>query len=146
VSYPPPAGSDSSLYATNIDYTLNTAYVAAGEVAIFGYPNTSTPSVNISAVEDHAGTVMMGDGVGYGLFAGSGVTLGRPTGNFTYDTSMVPNAVRWPANTNVAMFARHLNTCNVAFLDGHVKAMRFNDLLNRNATTNRYTYFSAQSD
>lgn len=140
---------DSSIYSANITYTLNSAYSsdssdgAATEIDIFA-ANPGEKTGSLSAIEDTAGTVMMGDGVGYGLVAGNNDR--SPSGLFTLDTAMQPNAIRWPKYTYVAMYARHLSTLNVAFMDGHVKAMRIPDLMTRSGTPARYKYFSAQQD
>lgn len=47
--------------------------------------------------------------------------------------------------TFAALSARHLNTCNILFCDGHVKAVHLNDLLAENSS-GVLTHFTAAAD
>jgi prepilin-type N-terminal cleavage/methylation domain-containing protein/prepilin-type processing-associated H-X9-DG protein len=48
--------------------------------------------------------------------------------------------------SETAISARHLDTINVLFCDGHVKAVKLNFLMTKNTANNGFRYFSIQDD
>jgi len=102
------------------DYGYNQAYVGgygpgSGSSRFTGSPNyskmTETPA-NLSRIQAPSQTLLFADSM------------------WTTDTGLQS---RWPwlyppssGITNGFMQARHLETCNVAYVDGHVKAVRLN--------------------
>ena len=115
----PPLGALTKMGVsiTTVANSANTVYLCdSGSNA-----TNTTPGVNLNSTDKTGAWGMLDPGV----YAANGLTAD----------------VNWGGPR-----LRHLETMNVGFMDGHVKAMRLDDLLNKNATTGRYTYFSPQLD
>ncbi len=116
-------------YVLNNFYTSNLTLGGLFEQ----YGNTS-----IASIEDTAGTMFTGDG-----WDGTGSSIGQfINGGLALHPELNPPAF-WTSQADV--HARHLESCNVAFLDGHVKALRITELCKTNASGN-YPYFTKIKD
>jgi prepilin-type processing-associated H-X9-DG protein len=126
-------------------YGINMVYTDAAH-AIFGPFAGDTP-MSLAAVDDASGTIWLGDASdtsmstlqGYAVFyvGANPVSLNDAgcKGVPCMDTS-------WGAG----IMGRHLDTANVAFLDGHVKAMPITKLVQKDSTNTYYSYFTPQAD
>jgi len=122
-----------------LSYMLNDVYNGAADIRLFEQ-NNGGPS-GISSIQDVVTTTFCFDGGNTSWFQfASGVSAVSPT------TS--PPQITCTAGQGV-IYARHLDTVNCAFIDGHVKAMRVDELGKQGADstgTMRYRYFSANAD
>ncbi len=119
-------------YAANESY--NNPFTVSG--CFSGYTWGNPLEKKLSAIEDTVGTVLLTDGANTFLAkdqtsvaVGATATYGQPYDPFVF---------------------RHLESINVAFVDGHVKAMRRDELLKTKGTCGSsvpvYPYFTVKSD
>jgi len=152
-----PSDSHGGYVIGNIttSYTVNMVYDNTN-YPIFTSSN-ATPPPNISSVQDPAGTVWLGDAI-----TGSSSAITNP--QQVYGNGCRPCALAqttwegYPAlvgnsTGNTGGFeARHLDTGNMAFLDGHVKALNMGALGTHYAITTAsnvddvYPFFTTQQD
>ena len=121
-------------------YAINAAY---GNNLNGGGPgiNNGAP---LSAVNDPAGTIWATDS----SLATTGATYGKYRFNFwTYSTVTPAGSPRTVHLSNFCaeMSERHLDTLNVVYTDGHVKALKLDALLKR-GVANIYKSFSIGDD
>lgn len=125
-------GKDTS-YAANLGY--NNEFDVRG--CFDGYTWGNPMQKKLSGIASVSGTVLLTDGANTFLAKSQ--------------TSVpVVNSSTYGPNWNDFVF-RHLETINVAFVDGHVKAMRRDDLLRTNGTCGTasvvvYPYFTIRED
>jgi prepilin-type N-terminal cleavage/methylation domain-containing protein/prepilin-type processing-associated H-X9-DG protein len=150
--YPNQAGATVPSYS----YAINSIYELDTSRQLFGEWGKDAPQPrSLAGVEDSAGTVWVGDTL---VDRGSGNTpryagyfYVRPTNIETSSTVMTIltiNSTRCfgsPGNA-VGFAQRHLETANVAFLDGHVKAIKVDSLTAKDSTNKYYRYFTPQAD
>ena len=103
-------------------------------------------TTSMSSIEEPSTTFFCGDGDGnYKLHWQDGSD--KPTSvNTSVTPNMLgkidPNAPTWWGN----LVARHLDTANVLWCDGHVKAVRLDYLLKPSSDGNCLAYFTRQAD
>ena len=132
---PSARASDISTTGTpglQLTYILNNVYRGTGDIRIFEQ-NNGGPS-GIAAIQDVAGTVSFMDGYNGFQF------LDCATPNLNADPPTVAGS------SQAIAVARHLGTINTGFLDGHVKAMKLDELIKVGPSTGKYKYFSAEKD
>ncbi len=117
-------------------YGINTAYYNDATHPAPGISATATGSLSLASVESSATTVWVGDSNGaynFSWASGQPAVSGTPKrlGNSDYQ--------------NGSLVERHLETTNVLFVDGHVKAMKLNSLI-APATDGAYKYFTIKDD
>jgi len=103
----------------------------------------SGPSVG--AIEDTSGTIMVVDSVWY--YAGFSGALTKEqalSDNCDIKADGSP-ANGSPPNNSLCVSARHLDTVNTLFVDGHVKSMKWQTILGSNSV-NSYRYWTTSSD
>ena len=150
--------SDTSLtkyqYFRNLSATSDQNYGSYALNAMYRYdasPKLRMPpsgpyqqGITLADVRDPAGTVQVLDRApdtnannsGY-MFGWNALTAQPGT---LINTAVIPNQI----STAVA---RHLNTCNVLFTDGHVKAMQLTSLISRRASDGvTLSAFTVQAD
>ena len=128
----------------------------AGNFAMYSAP-TSIPlpfswgingvTTKLSSTESSATTIWVmdnrppdaGGGYSYGIWWTYGVATSYPVINTSYNPVLLEGEGTYTE-------ARHLETMNVLFMDGHVKAMRPTALNARNTTTNRAKFFTTLDD
>lgn len=116
-----------------LTYVLNNVYRGGADIRIF--EQGAGGPVGIASIQDVAGTVSFMDG--YGGFQFLDCTGPK---NFNAD----PPTMQGSIGQGFAV-ARHLGTINTAFLDGHVKAMKLEELA-KNGTGGKSKYFSGEAD
>lgn len=141
-------------YAINNVY--NSAYPSNVNTSIFqaagGYGNGPA---SLAAIEDMATTIALMDFVPTEAFAhyqvtyltaGFGGPADPPDGALTINSAANPPTLDGTVLGKVA--ARHLDTSNCLFLDGHVKSMKLGALTERGTSSgiSRYRFFSANQD
>jgi prepilin-type N-terminal cleavage/methylation domain-containing protein/prepilin-type processing-associated H-X9-DG protein len=107
--------------------------------------------ITTAAVEDSSGTVWTGDVATLaasaplirGYYYLSGVNNSTLVLN---DSNCGSTPCLWSTTQTTGWYARHLDTVNVAFLDGHVKAMKVENLAKKDSTNTYYSYFTPQAD
>ena len=123
-----------------VSYAINQTYEA--------YPDLKWTAMNEASVGDPSGTVAFADampGVGAAGFF-------QWFGSFTMTKNASVDPARIASEGGGQIVARHLDTTNVAFLDGHVKSMKLDQLMAVSTidTTNppqpRYKYFTKTAD
>jgi prepilin-type N-terminal cleavage/methylation domain-containing protein/prepilin-type processing-associated H-X9-DG protein len=132
---PSARASDISTTGTpglQLTYVLNNVYRGGNDIRIFEQ-NSGGPSP-ISAIQDVAGTVSFMDGYNGFQFLDCNTPL----------LNNDPPEVQ--GSSQARAIARHLGTINVAFLDGHVKAMKLDELIADGVGTGKKKYFSAEKD
>jgi prepilin-type N-terminal cleavage/methylation domain-containing protein/prepilin-type processing-associated H-X9-DG protein len=92
---------------------------------------------SIASVEDTVGTMFIADG-----YDTTGQAIGQIVNSGVALPAAFPNDF-WTGQADLR--ARHLDTINVAFLDGHVKAMKPSEFYKRN-TAGNFPYFTKISD
>jgi prepilin-type N-terminal cleavage/methylation domain-containing protein/prepilin-type processing-associated H-X9-DG protein len=125
-----------TLSSTNFrcSYSLNNFYTTDSTLgAIFEQFNVAS----IASIEDASGTMFIADG-----HDGTGQALGQIVNVNVSLTGSPPTDF---ITAQADLRARHLETINVAFLDGHVKALKITELCKLNPA-NVYPYFSKIQD
>ncbi len=136
---PSAAGSSTECIPFNrfpLSYTLNSVYESTPSRWMFRAINT----ISLAAVEDPVRTVFAGDG--------QNQTSGS---DYCYQVISSPAFSAGPPQTFGAssqglFVGRHLETANWAFMDGHVKAIRVNKMLELNMAGDGYRFFTPQDD
>ena len=140
-----------------VSYTINEIYPFTAPALYFTSGTASVGGATVPNVEDPSGTVWIGDartdpaggnnwqqlyGQNCSPMPGTPCTVTRTTVD-NFDALVGTSAFN-----SGGLVARHLETINMAFLDGHVKAMRMDDLTqNRTVgTTQIYPYFTTKLD
>ncbi len=111
-------------------YTLNNYYYNNSTLGQIFEQGSGGP-VSMASIEDVAGTVFMGDGTGF-QFA-----TGTPTWNATANPQTITSG-------QSAFVARHLDQLNIAFLDGHSKALKPEKIVE--VSGGNYRYFTKIRD
>ncbi len=125
-----------------LSYALNGFYAEdpkRGELFLVGKvdaDNTPVVPSSLASVEDTAGTMALCDSAVWEDGSGGAYLGGLSYQGFSVDTSTgIPTITTQDANFSfdprAAARARHLETINVAFLDGHVKAMKIEKLFEK---------------
>lgn len=136
-------GTNSS-YITNSDtqfrcsYALNSFYWSDTNIGALFEQNNPT---SIATIEDTSGTMFAGDG--WDSNAGGGVSIGQFI-NAGLSNQFTLNPPQF-YTSQADLHARHLDTINVAFIDGHIKSLRMPELCKTNAG-GIYPYFSKTKD
>ena len=139
-------------YAANSAFrNPSTTTSAHGPVIRYAYP--VPPSTSLAKIGSPAETVFAMDG-GTPTGNACGGAWGNNTAVSWYDPGNEPTIYTdcggFPAAGYTSGFswlpARHLETLNVLWCDGHVKAMRVNDLLAKRGTPARAYLFSVEDD
>ena len=133
-------------------YTANLAYMDEDDIntGFTRHPfskHTSGlfPAVSIARFDAPATTVMVSDGLGHPflLMQGAGSGEIKPS---TTDTGEVPSLSQAGVNGQNGIPARHLETTNVLYCDGHVKALKLDSLMTRVAANSYMRAFTIQDD
>jgi prepilin-type N-terminal cleavage/methylation domain-containing protein/prepilin-type processing-associated H-X9-DG protein len=141
-------------------YTLNNTYINTGDIATS--PTSSSQSgkdlVHIAQIAAPATTIWVMDNNGEDYSSNNYFTFWYSLSdgtNMVSDASVSPPEFRYgatggPSGTqnNVVTRARHLDTTNVLFVDGHVKSMKISDI-NTRRTVGASTvlpYFTIEDD
>ncbi|HAZ65093.1 MAG TPA: hypothetical protein DCZ72_15995, partial [Armatimonadetes bacterium] len=122
-------------FDVNLHYSLNNFYYYDRTLGAIFERGGSGPSP-ISAVEDPAGTVFCADALHW---PGEFQFVGFDNGFYRW------NGFLLFASGQGDLMARHLDGYNVAFLDGHAKWLRAEELHKQNAA-GRYPYLTIISD
>ena len=141
-SYHPGDGSHGSGYDYG-SYAANNTYYNVGSTA---QPPFAT-SATLATFAEPSTTIWVGESMRTTLYAVTtqvvhtyefkwGSKVDQPVAGIpTYDTLALNGTdTSVGAVQPVALSARHLDTSNVLYCDGHVKSVRFDDLLKKNAT------------
>jgi len=134
-------------------YAMNVSYWTTGAprppTPIFDVPDESSKS--LAVMQNPASTVWVADswriGSATSVFWDFQIGVGNPGEQF----NLVRTGPQGPYFNNMGVpVGRHLETCVVLFADGHVKAMRLDQLLERTANiynnTFAYKYFTVEDD
>ena len=132
-------------------YAINTSAYAGDPLGRRTGPAWNAEDISLAAIEDAAGTLWIADKEA----DGSVDTAYRIIGNnatFTIGSSFGPRArlIFGSPGQGAAIVARHLDTTNVLFCDGHVKSLKLDAIARSTGTNpqleNRYPMMSVQSD
>jgi prepilin-type N-terminal cleavage/methylation domain-containing protein/prepilin-type processing-associated H-X9-DG protein len=136
--------SDSSPYvlASGSDrktsYAMNQIYFTVASQALF---EANTPGISVASlasIDDPSGTIAFGDSSGYYQ-----VTASSPSAAVLNSSA---NPETFGESSGQGLFvARHLDTCNFLFLDGHVKSLRLDVVARKNADGD-FPMFTKTSD
>lgn len=121
------------------------------------WPDNGKQDVSIAQIAQTATTIFAGDGGNWDTTALGWITTRHLAYSWNGPNSGVPavnkTLASYPVgyNTNMgtswsAIPARHLETVNMLFCDGHVKAMKLEAVLERNTTDLASRYFSIEDD
>lgn len=135
-------------------YVASNAYwgnASGGGGAEWAGPMSGAQNVTnaIPAIEDPAGTFLVGDGNGsFQLaWAWNNGGWGQPT---ALDTTVKPASIHGqsstPTNLEGMVIARHQNMTNILFCDGHAKSMRLEKLLEKSTTPPTWGPWSSATD
>ena len=144
----------SGWWENNGSYSIN-QYQGVGasgtgdDIGPTGITNSNLPT-SLSRLADPTRTVWVGDSlVGSQRQFGYRFVFGYDSGSNwygpTFPTAEPPRAFETSNGGGSSVMARHLATANILFMDGHVKAMKLDDLAKRNAS-NVYVYWSLADD
>ena len=125
-----PADSDQN-YGS---YGINSAY--------YGIANVKGPAndLSLSAVDEPATTIWAGDGNG-------SYQVAWDTASPAVGTIGSTRSIGTGTLTNGSLVDRHLETCNVLYVDGHVKSQKMSALVTLgNTTPAYYKYFTSIAD
>ncbi len=127
-----------------LSYGINNVYGGSTQpVRIF---EQNGPPASIAAIEDSSGTVAFTDTGNFGSSNNNYQTIPAAGAVLNLDAAASPPTLSGSQGT---IIARHLETTNVAFIDGHIKAMRVDELSKTGtpvAGVTRYRHFSPQLD
>ena len=145
----PGVGNSSGSSTTKFgSYTMNCSiHGAAGQNR--NAPGDNEGDISLASLQDSSGTVWVLDGEADGSlntfyrFIGNNITFAPGI----QGRRLIPG----PSGAGSAAIDRHLDTTNVLFCDGHVKAMKLDALARTNPGTtasslNRYPMLSIESD
>lgn len=143
---PSTSASTPGLHTTpggiRLTYLLNSVYRGGADIKIF---EQHGPPATLAAIEDVTNTTAFCDGSWGFQFINVEGTYGAPVPANAITTGN-PNFID---SDQADIQARHLDFANCAFLDGHSKAMRLEELIKtgtNSAGVSRYRYFSAEKD
>lgn len=129
-------------------YGINSGYFNSTDKTISG-PGNSYPQVtSMAEMQTPATTIWVGDSNGSFAAAWDGGT----NGNSTNPSVTVVNSIKTLGTGNLqdgSIVERHLETTNTLFMDGHVKAMKMDEMAKLGATVNGSTllkYFTPRED
>jgi prepilin-type processing-associated H-X9-DG protein len=121
-------------------YAINQVYYQDGSQHLFEANVGGITPVSLAAIEDSAGTIAVGDANAYYQVApASGSTT------LAVNLSANPPSFGTVAADNGQFVARHLETANWLFLDGHVKALKMNSVVKTNSSS-QYPFFTRSQD
>ena len=111
-------------------------------------PSDNERDVAVASLQEPATTVWVADAEAYATIDPTYRFLGN---NFTFDETTRPRRLQAYNGQSAALVERHLETVNVLFADGHVKALKMNTLAanNTNAAapaSSRHPMFTVESD
>lgn len=120
-------------------YSINQLYYQNGEEHLFE-ANTGLSPVSLAAIEDSSGTIAVGDGADY-------YQVRPASGSTTVTVKLTANPPSFGDGgvTTGKYVARHLETANWLFLDGHVKALKMDSVVKTN-DAGRYPFFTRSQD
>jgi prepilin-type N-terminal cleavage/methylation domain-containing protein/prepilin-type processing-associated H-X9-DG protein len=127
--------ASSNLYYGS--YAINSAYFT-GAPAGARAPGNSNPPVSLASIDAPATTIWVGDGNG-------GFAIAWANGNPALFLTGTARSIGTNSLQDSAIVERHLDTTNVAFVDGHVKSMKM-DALTAVGTLGCYKYFTPADD
>jgi prepilin-type N-terminal cleavage/methylation domain-containing protein/prepilin-type processing-associated H-X9-DG protein len=149
-----PSATSSTTYDTvagrKSNYVINNLYSNGQHCAVGCLLESNPGPAKISTIEDTASTVFSMDGYepGGNPKIGQFVTSDWQAASvitITLDTSVSPPVIKDPQPQS-QIVGRHFEGTNVAFFDGHVKWLKLDKLMTRNATSSYYSYFTKIDD
>jgi prepilin-type N-terminal cleavage/methylation domain-containing protein/prepilin-type processing-associated H-X9-DG protein len=135
--------SDSAPYTQTLgsgrktSYAMNQIYYQDSSQSLFEANVSGITPVSLAAIDDSAGTISYGDATHYQVWPAT--PAGAVLNNSVNPRTFGENATRG------YYVARHLDTANWLFLDGHVKALRLDAVAKKNAAGD-YPMFTRTSD
>jgi prepilin-type processing-associated H-X9-DG protein len=137
--------SPNALTGTNASgrktsYGINQIYYQDGSQHLFEANVGGITPVSLAAIEDSAGTIAVGDAADYYQ-----VTPVAGETAVVFDLTTNPPSFGMSGSTNGKFVARHLETANWLFLDGHVKALKMNSVVKTNSSS-QYPLFTRSQD
>jgi prepilin-type processing-associated H-X9-DG protein len=100
----------------------------------------TVPGASLAAIDDVSGTIMITDSKNYLVEHDHVLTSSEAT-----DSTIGACAVASPYNWSGCVAARHLDTVNALFVDGHVKSMKWQTILG-GSTVDTYRYWTTSDD
>ena len=100
----------------------------------------TSPGASLAAIDDVSGTIMITDSKYYLVEHDHVLTASEAT-----DPANGACAPASPYNWSGCVAARHLDTVNTLFVDGHVKSMKWQTILG-GSTVDTYCYWTTSSD
>ena len=128
-------------------YAINSAYFDAPQSGVGNRaPGNSNPPVALASIEEPATTIWAGDGNGgYSIAWGGGGNAADPTEPAIAPIGGLPS-IGGGSLQDGSIVERHLETVNVLYTDGHVKASKMAALATLSPTSNAYRAFTPRSD
>jgi len=134
--------SDSSPFlladGNKTSYAMNQVYYMDASQDLFEANTTGVSVASLASIDDPSGTIAFGDSSGYYQVFPSSPPAAVLNNNVSPPT--------FGESSGQGLFvARHLDTCNFLFLDGHVKSLRLDIVARKNAEGD-FPMFTKTSD
>ena len=120
-------------------YAMNSAYWGGGGGNTLRGPGNGNPSMSMARVDEPTTTIWVGDGNG-------SYQCDWEAGNPAIFTIGSVKAIGQNGLGDGSIVERHLETCNILYVDGHVKSNKMDALAAVSPTSGAYKYFTMISD